>query len=213
VTTSANVPGVAWTAQRDGATVATGSGATFSFTPADNGTYAVTAAATWSGGTVSASATIAVNNVAPTATFAAPATGAVATDFTIALIAPIDPGMADATAGFEYAFDCGSGYGSFGTTVSTSCTAAGEEGFILVGAKIRDHDGAETEYIEFIWVGVSGDSTVTASAPPADRNPAIRHAVAFLTRRLPGTSPDITSWVRPRVPVANQARKGSSGQG
>jgi hypothetical protein len=58
-----------WTVTKDGAPFASGSGPTFVFSPDDDGTYQVTLSATdVDGGVGTAAATIAVTNVAPTAT-------------------------------------------------------------------------------------------------------------------------------------------------
>ncbi|HEV8636751.1 MAG TPA: DUF4082 domain-containing protein, partial [Chloroflexota bacterium] len=57
-----------WSVTKDGAAFASGAGTSFGFTPSDNGAYAVTlTVADKDGGTGSASATIAVTNVAPSA--------------------------------------------------------------------------------------------------------------------------------------------------
>jgi hypothetical protein len=64
--------------------------------------------------TATANATVNVTNVAPTATLASPASTFAGSPFTLALTSPQDPSAADAAAGFEYSFDCGSGYGAFG---------------------------------------------------------------------------------------------------
>src|SRR5205814_4979474 len=73
------------------------------------------------------SATVEVRNVAPTATFTAPASSPAGFPFTLSLTAPSDPSAADTAAGFTYAFDCGSGYGAFTASNPASCppTAAG----------------------------------------------------------------------------------------
>ena len=80
---------------KDGSPFAAGSAADFSFTPDDNGTYVVTLqVADKDGGVGTATATVAVTNVAPTASLAGPADGvrgqplAYAGTFT-------DPGTAD----------------------------------------------------------------------------------------------------------------------
>jgi hypothetical protein len=90
-------------------------------------------------------ATVNVTNVAPTATFSAPASTFAGSPFTLALTSPHDPSAADATAGFEYAFDCGSGYGAFGASATASCPTT-DTGSPSVGGKIRDKDGDLTEY-------------------------------------------------------------------
>jgi hypothetical protein len=94
-----------------------------------------------SGLTADASALLNVRNVAPGATFHAPTSAA--GSFRLSLTAPHDPSVADA-AGFDYAFDCGRGYGGYGDAAATTCAAAA--GSLAVGARIRDKDGAVTEY-------------------------------------------------------------------
>jgi hypothetical protein len=92
--------------------------------------------------TADASALLDVRNVAPGATFHAPASAA--GSFRLSLTAPHDPSVADTAAGLEYAFDCGRGYGAYGDAAATTCAAAA--GGLAVGARIRDKDGAVTEY-------------------------------------------------------------------
>ncbi len=96
------------------------------------------------GASSTSTATVNIANVAPSATFHAPATASAIGTFTLSLTNPSDPSSVDTAAGFEYAFDCGSGYGAFGTTNTTTCQ--GQPGPIQVGAKIRDKDGGTTEY-------------------------------------------------------------------
>jgi predicted extracellular nuclease len=90
-------------------------------------------------------ATVTVQNVAPTATFTAPASSPAGFPFGLSLTSPIDPSAADRAAGFTYAFDCGNGYGAFGSAATASCPTA-DVGTRLVGAKIRDKDGGVSEY-------------------------------------------------------------------
>src|SRR5439155_1449368 len=67
--------------------------------------------------------TVTVNNVAPTATFNAPASVNEGQAIGLSLTSSFDPSSVDTAAGFQYAFDCGdgSGYGAFSGTSSTSC--------------------------------------------------------------------------------------------
>jgi hypothetical protein len=90
-------------------------------------------------------ATVTVQNVAPTATFTAPASSPAGFPFGLSLTSPIDPSAADRAAGFTYAFDCGNGYGAFGSAATASCPTA-DVGARVVGAKIRDKDGGVSEY-------------------------------------------------------------------
>ena len=93
-------------------------------------------------------------NAAPTATFNAPASAFAGLPFTLSLTNPIDPDTGDT---FTYAFDCGDGYGAFGASSTASCTAD-EVGTLSVGGKIRDSDGAVTEYRGDVDVTVTFDS-------------------------------------------------------
>jgi ELWxxDGT repeat protein len=95
----------AWSVTKNGAAYATGAGAGFSFTPDDNGTYAVTLTATDKDGGVSApaSATITVFDVAPTVTLTAPATSPEGTAITPSALIT-DPSPVDVAAGFTEAW-------------------------------------------------------------------------------------------------------------
>jgi predicted extracellular nuclease len=90
-------------------------------------------------------ATVNVTNVAPTASLSAPATAFAGLPFTVALTGASDPSAADTAAGFEYAFNCGSGYGAFDAAASATCVTT-TLGARSVAAKIRDKDGDVNEY-------------------------------------------------------------------
>ena len=113
----------------------------------DDGTMTVKAAVKDKDGGVSAvvSQSVTVNNVAPTATFNAPSPVNEGSAISLSLTSPVDPSSADVAAGFEYAFDCGSGYGSYAATNTASCPT-NDNGSRTVKGKIRDKDGGETEY-------------------------------------------------------------------
>jgi uncharacterized protein len=98
--------------------------------------------------------TITVRNVAPTATFVAPLSSPAGFAFALSLTNPHDPSAADTAAGFTYAFDCGTGYGAFGSAASVSCPTT-DVGTRSVGAKIRDKDGGVTEYRASVEVFVT----------------------------------------------------------
>jgi hypothetical protein len=102
------------------------------------------------GGSTQTSFGLSVNNVAPTASFNAPASVNEGSDIVLSLTSPFDPSSADTTTGFQYAFDCGTGYGAFGSS-SASCLTTDNE-VRTVGAKIRDKDGGETEYTASVTV-------------------------------------------------------------
>ncbi len=136
----------------DGAT-ATGTDPAVSHTYADNGTFVVTLIVTDPGAladTASASAT--VSNVKPSATFVAPSTIPVSTGFTISLTNPNDPSSADVLAGFTYRFDCGSGFGPWGTATSRNCTSRSTAGSTVVRGRIRDKNLAYRTYMKTVQV-------------------------------------------------------------
>ncbi len=109
------------------------------------------------GNTATDSVTVTVRNVAPTASFGAPASSSAGFPFTLSLTGASDASTADRTAGFAYAFDCGSGYGAFGSTSTASCPTT-DVGTRSVGGKIRDKDGGVREYRGTVSVVVTFDS-------------------------------------------------------
>jgi predicted extracellular nuclease len=100
---------------------------------------------------------VSVLNVPPTGSFNAPATSFAGFPFFLSLSSVQDPSAADTVAGFSYAFDCGSGYGAFGSTASVSCPTT-DTGTRSVGAKVRDKDGGISEYRGSVQVIVTFDS-------------------------------------------------------
>ena len=147
----------AWDLDDDGTFETPGQMVTFSAAALD-GPSSHTVAVRISDGLASATsqARLTVTNVAPTATFSTPSAAVVGHGFALALSSPADPSAADVAAGFEYAFDCGSGYGAFGSSPTASCAATGA-GTLSVGAVIRDKDGDVTEYRATVQVGVTFD--------------------------------------------------------
>lgn len=95
-------------------------------------------------------ATLNVDNVKPTATFNAPVSVNEGSAINLSLTAVVEPSSVDA-ATIEYAFDCGAGYGSFGSANSTSCSTT-DEGIITVKGTVRDKDGGSTEYTKSVTV-------------------------------------------------------------
>ena len=134
-----------------------------------------------SGASATASAVVTTTNVAPTATFTAPATATQGSTFTLSLTGPSDPSAADTAAGFQYAFDCGSGYGAFSAASTTTCTA-GTASTLSVGGKIRDKDGGVTVYSGSITTTDAYDH-ICALARAYSSQPRVADAVcADLTR-------------------------------
>jgi Ca2+-binding RTX toxin-like protein len=134
----------AWSVTKNGAAYASGSAASFTFTPDDNGTYVVTLTVTDKDGGVSppATATILVDNVAPTAGLSGPTDGVRGQARTFTLTAT-DPSSVDQAAGFTFAIAWGDGAtqtvtGPSGTAVSHVYTASGT---YTVQVTATDKDG------------------------------------------------------------------------
>ena len=143
-----------WSVTKDASPFASGSGASFAFTPDDNGSYVVTLSATdKDGGLGTTTKTITATNVAPTATFTAPSSVAEGSPISLSFSAETDASSADTTAGFTYAFDCGNGagYGLFGTVSWISCPTS-QDASLLVKGQIQDKDGGITEYTATVTV-------------------------------------------------------------
>ena len=88
----------------NGQVVSSGSGASFNFTPDDNGTYTVTLTAEDKDEATSTPATdvITVTNVAPTATFSNNSPVVENSPVTVSFTSPSDPSSVDVGAGFHY---------------------------------------------------------------------------------------------------------------
>jgi hypothetical protein len=127
----------------------------------DNGTYTVTGRIfDKDDGFTDYTTDVVVNNVAPTATFNVPESDIdEGSPFTLSLTDEVDA-AADTAAGFEYAFDCGSGYGAFGSDPSTLCPTV-DDAVLDVGGKIRDKDDDTSEYTGEVAV-VNVAPTVTS---------------------------------------------------
>ena len=137
----------AWDLDNNGSYETQGRTPTFSAAALDGpSTYTVGVQVTDDGSaTATDTATINVVNVSPTATFGAPASSSPGALFTLSLTGPNDPSTADTAAGFTYAFDCGSGFGDFGSASTASCPTS-DTGTQSVGGRIRDRNGGVTEY-------------------------------------------------------------------
>ncbi|MEA2428972.1 MAG: large repetitive protein [Thermoleophilaceae bacterium] len=90
-----------------------------------------------------------VSNVAPSATFNAPANATTA-GFTLSLSNVVDPGAGD-VAGATYSFDCGDGVLSTPGTVPSMACGQGE-GVYAVRGQVKDKDGSVTTYTATVGV-------------------------------------------------------------
>jgi predicted extracellular nuclease len=147
-----------WDLDNDGTFETSGQSPTFSAANLD-GPSTHTVAVRVSDGQESTTdqATVTVTNVAPSATFSAPASALAGFPFTLSVSGASDPSAADTAAGFAYAFDCGAGYGAFGSATSATCPTS-DVGARSVGVRVRDKDGGESEYRATVSVGVTFDS-------------------------------------------------------
>jgi predicted extracellular nuclease len=148
-----------WDLDNDGIYETAGQSPTFSAAALDGPSSRTVRVRVTDGGglTDTDTATVNVTNVAPTATFSAPGSTFAGSAFTLALTNPHDPSAADTSAGFQYAFDCGSGYGAFGSSSTASCPTT-DTGSLSVGAMIRDKDGGVTESRDTVAVVVTFSS-------------------------------------------------------
>jgi probable HAF family extracellular repeat protein len=132
----------------------------------DNGVYTVQLKVVDSKGlsaTVTTTATIA--NVPPTGTFNRPASTNEGTGFTLSITSPNDVAR-DKTAGFQYAFDCGTGLGAFSNASSKQCPQQPDNLNLTVGGQIRDKDGGVRSFTGTVQVkNVAPKATVTATSP------------------------------------------------
>jgi hypothetical protein len=132
----------AWAVTKDGQAYATGSGVNFTFTPDDDGTYAVSLQVTDSLGRRSLvnTQTITVDPVAPTATITGPSTGKAGSLFSFTGGAT-DPSSVDMAAGFTYNWDFGNGMTRQGQTAGITYA---KPGTYTVTLTLRDADATKT---------------------------------------------------------------------
>jgi hypothetical protein len=154
---TANVPTIRWDLDNDGVFETVGPDATVA--AADGpATLTIPVEAVAADGTTAVShATITVLNVAPTATFDAPGSVVATSPIALSLTAASDPSAADVAAGFQYAFDCGSGYGAWSSSATATCATDDAVARTVRGA-IRDKDGGVREYTATVRVTIDVDS-------------------------------------------------------
>jgi predicted extracellular nuclease len=113
--------------------------------------------------TAVASATVTVKNVAPTATFNAPASVDEGNDILLSLTNPVDV-PAD-LGNLQYAFDCGSGYGAFDASNTASCPTV-DNGTRKVGGKVMDKDGGVSKYTATVTINNVAPTIGTPAVSP-----------------------------------------------
>jgi peptidoglycan/xylan/chitin deacetylase (PgdA/CDA1 family) len=125
------------------------------------------------GGSSRSTTIVHVDDVAPTATLVAPASVNEGTSFDLSLTGATDVSAADMAAGFTYAFDCGSGYGAFGSVATASCPTT-SYGTRAVKAKVRDQDNLATEYTASVHVlNVAPTPSITGAPTTSPEGTAI----------------------------------------
>jgi hypothetical protein len=119
-----------------------GTGVSPTTTYADNGSFTATLIVSDPAGLRdTATAPVTVANVRPRATFLAPSTSPAGLKYRLRLIKPTDVSSADVAAGFSYAFDCGAGFGAYGSASEVWCPGISTLGPRRVRGRIRDRDG------------------------------------------------------------------------
>lgn len=173
---------VAYTWDFGDGTVQSVSSPTVAHTYSDNkpggGAYIVTLQVTDARGATSAVANTSalIGNIAPVATFNP------ASPIGEGIVSLSLPGAQDApgdVSTLQYAFDCGNatGYGAFSTSSSIPCVVP-DNGVRTVRARIKDKDGAETEYTKSLTV-VNVAPTIAITSAPASGKTGVDYALSF----------------------------------
>ncbi|WP_256623124.1 PKD domain-containing protein [Methanolobus chelungpuianus] len=146
-------------------------------------------------GVTTTSFSLTVNNVAPTATFGNNGPLNEGSSFTLSMINPYDPSSVDTTAGFEYAFDCGAGYGNFSAGNSFTCPTA-DNGIVNVKGKIRDKDGGVSEYNATIAIYNVAPAITLITGPigPVEMNTPVTMNATFTDPGTDDTHSAVWSW-------------------
>jgi PKD repeat protein len=133
---------------------------------ADQGTYTVRLIVTDAGGLAdTVTRTAVIGNLPPTGKLVAPTSIGEGTPFTISATAFTDA-PADLAAGFTVAFNCGGGFGAYGSATSIVCPARPDQGNVTVRMRVKDKDGAASEATREIPVGnVAPRVTASATSP------------------------------------------------
>lgn len=195
VTASGGAPGASysWDLDGDGIFETAGQSVTFSALDLDgpaSRTISVQITAS-DGQTATAQTTVTVANVAPTATFNAPASANPGDTIPLSLSAPVDVAVDLPT--LQYAFDCGSGLGPFSGSSAANCTAPNSNPLVVRG-QVRDKDGGVSEYTTTISISASTVPPDPYSAPPHNDS-------TFVVDRAAGCSTDGDHSITFSIPV------------
>lgn len=164
---------LSWLVTKDGNPYASGAGASFSFTPDDNGSYdIVLTAQDKDGGAGSATSALQVANIAPSATLTSSAsTINEGESIVVNLTDAFDVSAADTAAGLRYAFACDgvslgkASYEAAGTSASAVCPFA-DNGTYTISARILDKDDGSTDYVTTVVVN-NVAPTITSVVSPS----------------------------------------------
>jgi probable HAF family extracellular repeat protein len=160
----------------------------------DNGIYTVRLTIDDARGLTSTTTTTAtITNVAPTGTFNRPASINEGAGFTLSITGANDV-AADKTAGFQYSFDCGTGFGAFSSASSRQCPQQADNGTVAVAGQVRDKDGGVRTYSGTVQVkNVVPKVTLTATgATTIPRGSAFSASATFTD---PGTTDAPWTWL------------------
>jgi hypothetical protein len=190
VTGSATDPGAAdvaaglslsWSITKNGAAYASGSGANLTFVPDDNATYNVVLMATdKDGGSTQVMRSIAIYNVAPTLSIAAPESGFEGDVLSVTGFAT-DPGAADVAAGLVLSWSVtkdGAAYAS-GSGASLSFAPDDDATYVVV-LTATDKDGGSAQVTRSIAV-YNVAPTPSSSAPESGLEGTAIHVLGFAT--------------------------------
>lgn len=101
------------------------------------------------GQTATAQTTVTIANVAPTATFNAPASANPGDTIPLSLTAPVD--VAADLPTLQYAFDCGSGFGPSSGNSTANCPVPNSS-TLTVRGQVRDKDGGLSTYAATVTI-------------------------------------------------------------
>lgn len=144
------------------------------------------------GGTDTKTTTARVSNRAPTGTFAPVSSVDEGGTFTLTLT-----GIQDVAADLptlERRFDCGTGFGPWGTAPSRTCPAT-DDATLPVGAEIRDKDGGSNSYTASVTV-VNVPPSLGPLALPPDPVPVGNVVTIWAPFTDPGAADTHTGFVR-----------------